>query len=199
MKRFNGRVLSVWLQVFLSNLNPLHLLTIGLMWAAAMAWLVLVPIRQHQIQEKQGALTLLRASIQQTPPTEMSLASSSESNFRALKAVLGDAKHLEQPVKTTLDMAQRAGLQVMQAQYKYTCDSNQFTCSYKVQLPVKGTYGSIRRLLEHALAGMPNASLDEIQVKREDISSDELDVRLRFSFYVLADATALKNQTEQAP
>jgi hypothetical protein len=199
MSGLNWRFISVWLQVQLSKLNALHLVVCGLLLAAFLAGGVLLPIRQHQIQAKQEALAQARAAFKLAPTQAKTAASESESHLQALRAVLGDGKRLELPVKTTLTLAEQAGLKVMQADYKFACDTKQIACAYKMQLPVIGTYGSIRRLLEHTLVKLPYASVDELLVKREDINSDELDVRLRVSFHVLASTVPAKDKQGVGP
>jgi hypothetical protein len=199
MNGLNWRIVSVWLQVKLVKVNALHLVVCGLLLAALLAGGVLVPIRQHQLQDKQQALSQARAAFKQAPTQAKTAASESESHLQALRAVLGDGKRLELPVKATLTLAEQAGLQVMQADYKFTCDTKQLACAYKMQLPVIGTYGAIRRLVEHTLVKLPYASIDELLVKRDDISSDELDVRLKLTFHVLASSVPAKDKQGVGP
>ncbi len=199
MNGLNWRMVSVWLQVQLTKLNALHLVVCGLLLAALVAGGVLVPIKQHQMQDKQQALAKARAALKRVPTQAKTAASESESHLQALRAVLGDGKRLELPVKTTLALAEQAGLQVMQADYKFTCDTKQLACAYKMQLPALGTYGSIRRLVEHTLVKLPYASIDELLIKREDISSDELNVRLRVTFHVSASTVSAKDKQGGAP
>ncbi|MGH8671145.1 MAG: type 4a pilus biogenesis protein PilO [Burkholderiales bacterium] len=56
---------------------------------------------------------------------------------------------------------------------------------YQVSLPVKGSYGQIRRFVAQALAALPAVSLDEIQLQREAVSSTTVEARLRFTVYLV--------------
>ena len=55
---------------------------------------------------------------------------------------------------------------------------------YQISLPVQGDYARIRRFIAATLAAVPNLSLDELTLERQDIGDSQVVGRLRFSLYL---------------
>jgi hypothetical protein len=56
--------------------------------------------------------------------------------------------------------------------------------AYQINLPVRGTYSQLRKFALQVLKEVPSASLDEISFKREAISNDELEAKIRLTLYM---------------
>jgi hypothetical protein len=55
---------------------------------------------------------------------------------------------------------------------------------YQISLPVQGDYARIRRFIAATLTAVPNLSLDELTLERQDIGDSQVVGRLRFSLYL---------------
>lgn len=107
--------------------------------------------------------------------------SAAEQNLRKFYDVLGNRSEAEQNLKVMFAIAEQTGLHLDQGEYQMQLDSNGSTYRYQILLPVKGSYGAIRRFCEKTLLALPFASLDELSFKRESIGEDALDADLRFT------------------
>lgn len=107
-----------------------------------------------------------------------------EQNLRKFYDVLGDRSEAEQYLKTLFAIAAQIDLSLDQGEYQWQFDKNSGSYRYLVLLPVKGSYGVIRRFCEKTLRALPFASLDELSFKRESVGEDALDANLRFTFYL---------------
>jgi len=105
-------------------------------------------------------------------------------NLQTYHSALGDAGQAEQYVRTLFALARKAGIELVQGDYKWEFDSGSNTYRYQILLPVKGGYGSIRYFCEQALLAMPFAALDELTFKRESIADEDLDSSVRFTLFL---------------
>ncbi len=105
-------------------------------------------------------------------------------NLRNFYAALGERSKTEQYLKVLFATAAQADLSLDQGEYQEQTEKNSNTYRYQIRLPVKGSYGAIRRFCEKTLLALPFASLDELSFKRESIDEDTLDASLRFTFYL---------------
>ena len=105
-------------------------------------------------------------------------------NLRNFYAALGERSKTEQYLKVLFATAAQADLSLDQGEYQELTEKNSNTYRYQIRLPVKGSYGAIRRFCEKTLLELPFASLDELSFKRESIDEDTLDASLRFTFYL---------------
>jgi len=105
-------------------------------------------------------------------------------NLRNFYAALGERSKTEQYLKVLFATAAQADLSLDQGEYQELTEKNSNTYRYQIRLPVKGSYGAIRRFCEKTLLALPFASLDELSFKRESIDEDTLDASLRFTFYL---------------
>lgn len=134
--------------------------------------------QQHalaQAQQEQRAALPAAVAVRDAAP---------EQNMRKFYDALGDKSEAEQHLKTVFAIAAQTGLHLDQGEYQWQLDKNSSTYRYQILLPVKGSYGAIRRFCEQTLLALPFASLDELSFKRESAGEDALDANLRFTLYL---------------
>ena len=131
-------------------------------------------LTQQGMQSESPVLQVNDAVLPQTP----------ENNFYAQ---LGQVKFVEEQIKTLHELARDSGIAIQQASYKLTQTADPSIVSYTIQLPVKGPYLSIRKFSESFLLAVPFASLDEINLKRDNIQSVQVDTKLRFTLFLHKD------------
>ena len=51
-------------------------------------------------------------------------------------------------------------------------------------LPVLGEYTQVRGFVNSVLDTVPNAAVDELTLKREEIADEQLEARVRFSLFL---------------
>ncbi|MFZ6778492.1 hypothetical protein ACO0LD_16845 [Undibacterium sp. Ji83W] len=171
-------------------LGWVKLLLLCLLLAVSAAWWYGVPYMQKQIyrmEEQQADLQIKRQQLnvlKQTPVLDDNLQ-----RLNAFYELLGEKKHVEQQVKTILYLANEAGVSLKAGEYQLAENSAGKFFTYKVQLPVKGSYLQIRKFAEQVLLTIPFASLDETSFKRETINGPVIESKMVFTLYVGATAT----------
>jgi hypothetical protein len=80
-------------------------------------------------------------------------------------------------------LAKRWDLELPQGQYEQSCDDNGVWCSYRMQLPVVGSYTAVRGFVQDALQALPTLALDGAAFKRDAAAADALEVTLRWTLY----------------
>jgi Tfp pilus assembly protein PilO len=55
---------------------------------------------------------------------------------------------------------------------------------YRIVLPLRGTYGQIRRFIAAAQADVPGLGLDEISVQRQSVGEGEIEANVQLSLYL---------------
>jgi Tfp pilus assembly protein PilO len=76
------------------------------------------------------------------------------------------------------------GIVLRSGEYKFERQADQKLARYRMTLPVVGSYSQVRRFIAAVLADVPAASVDEIQLRRENIASTTLEARIRLSLYL---------------
>jgi hypothetical protein len=199
MTVLNWRPQWIRCQQWFIQANPLTWLSWAVLVLAIVGWGVLVPGLQDKVMRQRLALAQARAALLQTPTATAPEVPVSERNLRHFTDTLGDPRHMEQQLKTLFAIAESLELPISQADYKFQCEQGSRACTYRVQIPVKGGYAITRRFAESALQAIPFAALDEISFKRESISDDAVEARLRFSMYVTPPAGPMPDSQGDEP
>ena len=91
-----------------------------------------------------------------------------------------------QKVAEILHAANKAGLIANKVEYATQLASSPLM-QYQIKLPVQGSYIQVRQFINHVLNTLPAVALNDISLKREDIATDLVDVRLQFTLYLKRD------------
>jgi hypothetical protein len=79
--------------------------------------------------------------------------------------------------------ARRSGIVLSAGEYRLDPPDAAPLRRYAVVLPVRGSYGQIRAFVESALAAVPSAALEDIEMRREAAADTVLDAKLRMTLY----------------
>lgn len=163
--------------------------------AGIAAWLWGLPYLRAETAIQQQTLEQAQLALQSAShapvPAPRPLAEEHLANFYDN---LGDQRYAEQQVRTLFAIAGKMQLVLNQAEYKSAFDKNGRYHTYQISLPVRGSYDAIRQFCEQSLLAIPFAALDEINFKREAISSRVLEAKLRFTLYLGAGAPTLSRR-----
>ena len=171
--------------------GPLVWLASGL-WLAALALATWVLPSQYaargrdqqallQAQSAQAQAALQKAAAGVEPV--LSELESSQRNAAQFKAMLAQAPLPEGAQQTLFALAKRWELDLPQGQYRAACDESGAWCSYRMQLPVAGSYTAVRGFVQDALHSLPSLALEGAVFKREAVATDDLEVALRWTLY----------------
>ena len=71
-------------------------------------------------------------------------------------------------------------------EYRLARDSSPQLQRYQVTLPARATYPQVRSWIAELMNEVPYAALDELSFRRDDASSDAVEVRLRMTLFLKA-------------
>jgi hypothetical protein len=101
----------------------------------------------------------------------------------AFEAVLLPAGGASSGIQSVLDRANKAGLTLPQAEYKWSAEAAGGYRVLELLVPVKGTYPQVLRLVDEVLADVPGAALDDLAFRRDSVAAAP-EARLRFALFV---------------
>jgi hypothetical protein len=81
-------------------------------------------------------------------------------------------------------LAQRHGVVLRQAEFKFSDAPQDEFQRYTMLLPVKADYAALRGFVVEALGEQPGLALEDMSLRREDSKSLQLDARLSFVLFV---------------
>jgi len=79
-----------------------------------------------------------------------------------------------------------SGLALHSVDYKLERTPDSPLMQYRITLPARGSYGQVRTFIGMVLSEVPAASVDDIQFKREEGNSRQLDARIRLTLFIAA-------------
>lgn len=91
-------------------------------------------------------------------------------------------------ISMILNAATNAGLSLEKVEYDQPLSQHPIT-QYQINLPMKGSYVQIRQFINEVLNKIPTIALNDISMRRDDVSTDILETRIQFILY-------LKNTSE---
>ncbi|MGV3583071.1 MAG: type 4a pilus biogenesis protein PilO [Methylophilus sp.] len=91
-------------------------------------------------------------------------------------------------ISMILNAATNAGLSLEKVEYDQPLSQHPIT-QYQINLPIKGSYVQIRQFINEVLNKIPTIALNDISMRRDDVSTDILETRIQFILY-------LKNTSE---
>lgn len=127
----------------------------------------------------------------QTPPA------TEGQQLLALQAALQGPVDAAELIRRLGVLAREAQISLAQGEYQQQTHAATQLVQLQVSQPVKAAYPQLKGYIESVLRSMPNASLDQITARRENVGQAQLEVRLRWSFWIHAPAVATK--TKEAP
>jgi hypothetical protein len=147
--------------------------------AAGLCLAVIQPQRAHlaelgsQLQRARDAAAGRDAAHAKVPPTAADA-----------RAVVIASPPTDRLVARMVQLAQAEGVGLPQAEYQQRALAGSDMVQVQITQPVRATYPQLRRYVEAVLRTIPNASLDQLAARRENVGQPQLDARLRWSLWL---------------
>jgi hypothetical protein len=87
-------------------------------------------------------------------------------------------------IRELVQLAKKHGVELNSSEYRLVNENDARLARYEMILPVKGRYPQIRAFMSAALEAVPAMAISAIAMKRENITSDRLEVRLEINLYL---------------
>lgn len=81
-------------------------------------------------------------------------------------------------------VAKKRGVEINSSDYRLVHKKGGKLARYEMMLPVRGRYAQIRAFIADALAAVPAMAITGIVIRREDVQTEQLDVRLEIILYL---------------
>jgi len=104
------------------------------------------------------------------------------------RAVIDASAPADQLVARMIQLAQAEGIALPQSEYQQHLMADSTVLQVQVAQPVRATYPQLRRYIEAVLRAVPNASLDQLNARRENVGQPQLDAKLRWSLWLPSSA-----------
>lgn len=171
------------LRFAVANLQVLPLLALLLVAAAALAHLLVLPGREAAVEEGERRLASLERSARRAAVERQSVRVSPEDTRQRLLERFPTEAQLNAELGRLLEMANKEGLHLPSGDYRLIPGKDGLFDRYVLNLPVKGSYRSIRRYVTAVRNEFPDLAVDDITLRRENIGGTEVEAQLRFILF----------------
>lgn len=177
------KLLLARLRFAAANLHVLPLIACTLIASAALAHIFLLPGREAAIENAEQHLTRLERSTRRALIERQNQRVSPEDTRQRLLERFPSEDQLNAELGRLLEMATRQGLQVPSGDYRLMPGKDGLFDRYVLNLPVKGSYLTIRSYLRAVRKEFPDLAIDDLTLRRETIASTDVEVQLRFVLF----------------
>lgn len=181
--------------VFASNLRvqlQIALWRYGWIWvfvvAVAMAavglyFAVLIPSRAA-VQSARLALSDAHNRVASSPLRTMRSGVGEQERLALLQGLLRQSPDASELVRKMSTLAYSQQIALVQSDYQYQINSTTQVIQVQITQTVKASYPQLRRYMESVLRAVPNASLDQVVAKRENVGQTLVEARLTWSLWM---------------
>lgn len=166
-----------------ANLQVLPLLALLLVVGAALAQFLVLPGREAAVEEGERRLANLERSARRAAVERQSVRVSPEDTRQRLLERFPTEAQLNAELGRLIEMANKEGLQLPSGDYRLIPGKDGLFDRYVLNLPVKGSYRSIRRYVVAVRNEFPDLAVDDITLRRENIGGTEVEAQLRFILF----------------
>lgn len=140
-----------------------------------------VPARTALVE---AGTELAQASLRRQAAAPVVVPVTEEQQLRALQATLRQDVETTELIRRLGELARAEQIALAQGEYQQQLHPGTRLLQLQVTQPVKAAYPQLKRYIENVLRTMPNASLDQINARRDNVGQSQLEVRLRWSFWI---------------
>ncbi|MCH8179499.1 MAG: hypothetical protein IIA02_06925 [Proteobacteria bacterium] len=103
--------------------------------------------------------------------------------LQAFLTGLPSHRDIPSAVQTLLTLADQHGVAMLKGDYQFQPDANAGFARYRMSLPVRGSSTQVRRFLGAALKAQPSLGVESVQLRREQVSVDQIEARVEWVLY----------------
>lgn len=165
------------------NAQVLPTVSLLLVLVAALVHLFLLPSYEAAIEDAERRLASLERSARRAALEPQTVRVSPEDTRKLLLERFPNEEQLNAELGHLIEMAGKEGLSVPSGDYRLTPGKDGLFDRYVLNLPVKGSYQTIRRYVAAVRMAFPDLAIDDITLRRENIGSTEVEAQLRFVLF----------------
>jgi hypothetical protein len=154
-----------------------------LVGAAVLVHLVLLPRHEAAIDDAEQRLASLERSARRAAIERQTEQVTPEDTRQRLLERFPTEDQLNTELGRLIELAGKEGLQVPSGDYRLVPGKDGLFDRYVLNLPVKGSYLTIRRYVAVVRKEFPDLAVDDISLRRENIGGAEVEAQLRFILF----------------
>lgn len=143
-----------------------------------------VPAVQTQTAAARATQEALRQRTQK-PPEKQDSAVAQQAAFLASLPV-GGTDAGSDTVKAIHRIAAAHGVRLATGEYRMVREGNDPFQRYQITLPASASYPKLRAWVAQMMNEIPNLALDELSLRREDVGTEKIEARMRFTLFMKA-------------
>lgn len=128
------------------------------------------------------ALRLAAERLQTRTPFQPVSSGGRADEVRRFYSLLPQVERLPHELERLYGLARTARVDLLQGEYRFEKSPGGLV-SYRITLPIRGTYQQIREFVGATLKNMPTASLDALRFERKRIGDAQLEAQVRMTMY----------------
>lgn len=170
-------------EIRLHRHGPWWLLLLLLAAALLGVWLTVIPRLEDALAEQRSTLARLQAQLAADQPPPAPPLPVAHANYQAYCLALRDEDAVLGAIREILDVAGKQRLAIKRAEYERSRHPDAQAEGVRMTLPIRGRYADVRAWIEAILVAQPSLAVNELTFKREEISSGEVDARVRLTIW----------------
>lgn len=169
------------LQNLLDTLGTAGVLGLGVLLFCVPFYLTAVAPAEREREAQRGAAERLKS---RSPYQTVSTANGSAELWR-FQSLFPPLERLTDELENVYALARSARLDLQQGEYRLEARGPGLA-TYRVTVPVRGTYPQIREFVGAVLEAMPIASLDALRFERKKVAEAQLEAQVRLTIHFRA-------------
>lgn len=138
----------------------------------------------QKLKERAETLQIQASSKQTTSDSESGIKMSGDQALQAFYDFFPRIDSSPFWIRELVRIAKKQGVELSSSDYRLVNDNDARLARYEMILPVKGKYPQIRAFMADALETVPAMAVSAIAIKRENVTSERLEVRLEINLYL---------------
>lgn len=180
--RFLNSLLSR-LRFAVANLAVLPLIAFTLVIISAAAQFFLLPVHEAAIEEAERSLVSLERKVRRAKIERQNVDVSPEDTRQRLLERFPSEDQLNAELGRLIELATQQGVKLPNGDYRLMPGKDGLFDRYVLNLPVKGSYLTIRNYIAAVRREFPDLAVDDLTLRRENIGSTEVEAQLRFVLF----------------
>jgi len=171
-----------------ARLGSIGKIGVGLFVVAGIFFLgAVLPAKKELTTLEERAETLQMQAKQRLLSGEVPLVEKKLTNDQALQAFYEFFPRFDSSpywIREMVRIAQKQGVEVNSSDFKLTLERDWRLSRYEIIVPVRGRYSQIRGFIAESLETVPNMAITGFTIKRDNVQSTQLEMRLEMSLYL---------------
>ena len=172
------------MNALLEKLGMLGTVGIGLFVFSLMYVFGAVLPQREALAELQAQETKFANRLPLTPAAADGVAEANSDELTRFYSLFPEVAQLPLRLQQIYAVAQRRAVTLEEGEYKLVRERGTRLARYQIVFPIRGSYAEVRAFVADVLQTMPVLALDDLTLRREGITDEVLEARVRFTLFL---------------